>query len=274
MGVRQPVHYLYIVNMPRFNCQTLFFTAVCLWASLFVSPTAAQEVDSVAEAPEVEMIEDEMATGEEEPFLFRAQHLSDSGSVSPRAVGESDLVKLREDEDFWYVNEAPKREAPRKPVSFKFLERTWFKTLMWTLVVGGFIVILIWFLLSSNVQFFQKKSGAFDDSLQSREEENIFEIDYDAEIGKAVVAHDFRLAIRLHYLQLLKELSQKGAIQYSQGSTNSDYVIQLHGKPYGTEFFQLTRSFEYAWYGQFAISKAAFSAIETQFSNLRNQLHA
>ena len=261
--------------MPRINCHTLIFTAACLWAFL-LSPAAAQEIDTIVEAPAVEMVEDEVVADEEEtPFLFRAQTLPDSLAVAARIVREADLARIRKDEDFWYVNEAPKREAPRKTsLSFQFFEKAWFKILMWILVIGGFLVILIWFLLSSNVQLFQRKSVPAGSAFPGDEEENIFEIDYDAEIGKAIAGDDLRLAIRLHYLRLLKDLSQSGAIQYSQGSTNSDYVLQLHGKPYGADFFQLTRSFEYAWYGQFPISRVAYSAIETRFSNLRNRLFA
>lgn len=261
--------------MPRSNFHTLFFTAACLWTFL-LSPAAAQEADSIVEAPAVEMVEDEVVEDEKEaPFLFRAQTLPDSLSVAARTVRQADLAKIKEDEDFWYINEAPKREAPRKPsFSFQFFEKGWFKTLMWILVIGGFVVILISFLLNSNVQLFQKKSVSAGSAPGGEEEENIFEIEYNAEIEKAVAADDLRLAIRLHYLRLLKELSLKGAIQYSQGSTNSDYVLQLHGKPYGAEFFRLTRSFEYAWYGRFPISKVAYSGIETQFSNLRSRLFA
>ncbi len=261
--------------MPRFNCHTLFLTAACLWPFL-LSPVAAQEIDTVVEAPAVEMVEDEVVVEEEEeaPFLFRVQTLPDSISVAARAVREADLAKIRKDKDFWYVNEAPQREAPRKPVSLNFFEKAWFKTLMWILVIGGFLVILIWFLVSSDVRLFQPKRVTAGNTLPGGEEENIFEIDYDAEIRKAVAGDDLRLAIRLHYLRLLKDLSQKGAIQYSQGSTNSDYAFQLHGQPYGADFSRLTRSFEYAWYGQFPISKGAYSAIETQFSDLRNRLSA
>ena len=111
-----------------------------------------------------------------------------------------------------------------------------------------------------------------EDRQHEEEHENIFEIDYDAQIGKAMAASDFRLAIRLHYLQLLKDLAQNGAIRYSQGLTNSAYVMQLQDKPYGPQFFRITRSFEYAWYGQFPVSAEAYSALENEFSNLRSRL--
>ena len=260
--------------MLRSDLRKLPFAAACLWGALIFSPAAAQVADSLP--PEVEMVEDEVVVEEEEeaPFLFRSQTLRDSVTIAARSVREADVVKLREDEDFWYINEAPKREAPRKPISFRFFEKAWFKTLMWILVVGGFLVILIWFLLSSNVQLFQKKSGTIGGAEGAEAEENIFEIDYDAEIRKAVAGNDLRLAIRLHYLQLLKVLAQKGDIRYSPGSTNSDYVLQLHGKRDGADFFQLTRTFEYSWYGQFPISNEAYSAIETRFSHFRSRLLA
>lgn len=257
------------------TCATAL-VAACLYALLQLlplSPVAAQEGDTVT-LPPVEVIEEvEVDEEEEQPYTFALPSAVDSIPVPARAVNGDELTKLKGDEDFWYINEAPKRAAPPKDTSFSLWRAAWFKTLMWILVIGGFIVILIWFLLSSNVQLFRRVPMAIGEPVPEGEaHENIFEIDYDTQIRRAVAAGDLRLAIRLQYLQLLRDLAQKGAIQYSQGLTNSAYVTQVQDKPYGPDFFRITRRFEYAWYGQFPISAERYAAIETEFSNLRSRL--
>lgn len=197
-------------------------------------------------------------------------------TIQQRKVSESNLKKIKEEKDFWYVNEAPPRRAKAKPVSeprpSKVINTTWFRNLLWMLVVGGFIAILIWFLLSSNVQLFQKKQTKIAQEKDELSTDNIFDINYEMEIAKAAAARDFRLAIRLLYLQILKELSQKGILQYKQERTNSDYVLQLFGTAYYKDFFALTRSFEYSWYGQFPISEEAFKTIHIHFSTFKQGL--
>ena len=58
--------------------------------------------------------------------------------------------------------------------------------------------------------------------------EDIFAINYQKEIDKACSKGNYRLAIRLMFLRLLKDLSEKNIIQYTQDKTNFDYLIQLH----------------------------------------------
>ena len=62
---------------------------------------------------------------------------------------------------------------------------------------------------------------------QTKETENIFEINFQQEIDKAVQAGNYRLAVRLLFLRLLKNLAEKNIIQYQQDRTNFDYLMQL-----------------------------------------------
>ena len=99
------------------------------------------------------------------------------------------------------------------------------------------------------------------------ETDNIFEINYQKEIDKAVSKGNYRFAVRLMFLQLLKNLSDKQVIHYRQDSTNFDYLLQLHQTRHYQDFFRLTRNYEYSWYGQFDIDPDTFSLIRKDFEN-------
>ena len=195
--------------------------------------------------------------------------------ILTRNVDQAQVEKLRKDDAFWYVNKSPIREEVRLPSESyqnKLGRQQWFRNLMWFLMVGGFIAVLIWFLMSSNVKLFKKRSFSTTKSKNNTVIENIFEINYSEEIYKAVNAENYRLAIRLMYLQLLKDLSQKGIIQYKQERTNNDYVAQLNSTDYHKSFFHLTRNFEYVWYGQFKIKTEAFKTMQSDFVSFKNKL--
>ena len=196
-------------------------------------------------------------------------------TIQTRNVDQSQVEKIRRDNAFWYVNTSPVREEARPPSeSFlnKLVRQHWFRNLMWFLMIGSFIAVVIWFLLSSNVKLFKKRSFSTTKSENNTVIENIFEINYSEEIYKAVNAENYRLAIRLMYLQLLKDLSQKEIIQYKQERTNNDYVAQLNGTDYHKSFFHLTRNFEYVWYGQFKIKTEAFKTMQSDFVSFKNKL--
>lgn len=192
--------------------------------------------------------------------------------VQTRNVNQAQVEKLRRDDAFWYVNTTPIREEAKPPsesFSNKLGRQKWFRNLMWLLMIGGFIAVLVWFLVSGNVKLFRKKRVSVSKPENIIVPENIFDINYSEEIYKAINTENYRLAIRLMYLQLLKDLSQKGIIKYKQERTNNDYVMQLYNTPYYKPFFQLTRHFEYTWYGQFLIIPEAFKTIQADFKSFK-----
>ncbi len=102
--------------------------------------------------------------------------------------------------------------------------------------------------------------------------ENIHEMNFDAEIEKAISQHNFRLAVRLLYLKCLKQLSDKNLIQWQIDKTNAAYVYELADPVQKQTFGLLTRQFEYVWYGNFFIDKDIFSNINLLFQNFKNHL--
>ncbi len=236
---------------------------------------AAQDIDTtIVVAPDITEIVEPAA--EEKTADFEPVEAIDKSSVAPRTVDEKQVRNLKAEDDFWYVDEAPKRAKPKevKPKEgTPWFAQAWFRNLLWFLIVGGFIVLLVWFLLTGNVQLFQKKASRIVTKEDEELSENIFEINYSKEIESAVAAKNYRLAIRLMYLNLLKELSQKNIIQYRHERTNSDYVQQVFGTAYYKDFFSLTRSFEYTWYGDFKVTDETFARLQTEFNHFKKGLH-
>lgn len=189
-------------------------------------------------------------------------------SVKTRKLNETDLNRIRQDEDYWYANEKlPEKEKPSATAPGK----SWVDIIFWILVGGGFIALLIWFLTSSNIFLFRKRSATIP--LESETiEENIYELDFEKEIHKAVKAGNYRMAVRMLYLQLLRNLSEREIIRYSTDKTNSQYLSQLSGTSYYNEFFTLTRHFDYIWYGEFPLTQDGYVLLEKDFRQFNSRL--
>lgn len=195
--------------------------------------------------------------------------------VVSRAIPKRILDSLKEDDDYWYANLAPVKKKAEAPEEAKksWFRQPWFRSLLWFVILGSFIGVVIWYLISGNILIFRKKAK----SIAAEEEEelvtdDIFSIPYEQEIAKAESAANYRLAVRLWYLRLLKALSEKGLVDYRYGRTNHDYVLQLQKSVYYRDFSRLTRNFEYTWYGQFDLSAEAYQMMRNDFSTFQNAL--
>ena len=100
--------------------------------------------------------------------------------------------------------------------------------------------------------------------------EDIFSLSYTKLIQQAEKEKDYRVAIRLMFLQILKSLSDVGAIQYQPDHTDLEYLQQLSQSKYYKDFFNVMRSYEYAWYGKFFISPEKYATIKNDFLKLQH----
>jgi hypothetical protein len=257
----------------------LFFL---LFPSLGIkAQSGSPSIDSIKEIIEApsEKKNEEVTTEEKEKkyFLERQEFTNAEDSLQLRRLPDSLVKKMQEDDDFWYANAILKKEKPKEASGdsshIPLGQRSWFKTLLWLVIIGGFGGFIIWWLTGSNVGLFRKRQQI----IANREEEeiiteDIFAINYQKEIDKAAQQGNYRLAVRLMFLRLLKDLSEKNIIQYKQELTNSDYLLQLNPTRYYTDFFRLTRNYEYSWYGLFDVPAEAYSIIKNDFNHFTNQL--
>lgn len=137
------------------------------------------------------------------------------------------------------------------------------------------IVILLTFilvkLLGHRVGFGKLKQKKLSFSLEDVEE-HLEETDLERFKREALEKKDFKTAIRILYLMILKDLSLQGKIEWKREKTNSQYVREMRGKEGFREFRDLTRSFEYVWYGEAPISASDYQKLLPTFSNFLDVL--
>ncbi len=102
--------------------------------------------------------------------------------------------------------------------------------------------------------------------------ENIHQMDFEHLIKEAINKNEFKQAIRLIYLFALKHLADQHMIQWQPGKTNHDYLEELKEEKIKNGFSSLSFYFEYAWYGDFTISKDLFSDIHVLFESWKKEL--
>jgi hypothetical protein len=93
-------------------------------------------------------------------------------------------------------------------------------------------------------------------------EENFQELALEDFIRNAVERKEFALAIRLYYLAVLKELATQELIRWKKDKTNLDYIHEMRPTELGAPFREITRIFEWAWYGRQTVSEEDFALLE------------
>ena len=104
--------------------------------------------------------------------------------------------------------------------------------------------------------------------------EDIHEIDFDKIIAEAISNKHYRIAIRYLYLKSLRDLSLKGFIIWKADKTNLDYLNELRLPAFEKPFGEVTRLFDYAWYGNIEINEPLFQRIKIVFDKLSHQINA
>ncbi|MBW3374800.1 DUF4129 domain-containing protein [Hymenobacter norwichensis] len=80
--------------------------------------------------------------------------------------------------------------------------------------------------------------------------EDIHALDFSTLLREAESAGNYRLAVRLGYLEVLKQLTDQGLIRWQPDKTNHDYLYELPPGPLPPAFRELTRQFDFVWYGE------------------------
>lgn len=207
---------------------------------------------------------------------------TDNSSIQIRKFSSSALNEYRQQREFKYEDHPGEAES----MWDQFWRWFWYQVdnLMSGKVTGNLINLLFILLGSSALVFLVLKLMGMDmmqifTGKNSTPEipyhenlENIYEISFDAEIEKAISNRNFRLAVRLLYLNLLKKLSDAGAIKWQQDKTNQAYLQEIQNPEQQQKFSLLTRQFEYIWYGNFKVDQEDFQQIKASFQQFNPRL--
>tara|TARA_B110000285_G_scaffold18001_1_gene17561 strand:+ start:135 stop:974 length:840 start_codon:yes stop_codon:yes gene_type:complete len=93
-------------------------------------------------------------------------------------------------------------------------------------------------------------------------------------LEKALANNDFRGAIRLYFIFIIKDLSEKEWIRWEKKKTNFSYLTEMRSRPQYESFNEVVSIYELVWYGNYSVEKEDFNSLEPRFKNLLNSLNS
>lgn len=91
-------------------------------------------------------------------------------------------------------------------------------------------------------------------------------------LEKALANEDYREAIRIYFIFILRALSQKQWINWEKEKTNFSYLIEMRKNNHYNDFEKTVSIYEIIWYGKRTLSKQSYLEIEPVFKALTHEL--
>lgn len=147
---------------------------------------------------------------------------------------------------------------------------------MQVLLFGGIIVILALLLFLLVGGKYTKNTKIRNEGVFTIEdiEERIHESDLEKFLREALAKNDFRMAVRIYYLAIIKELSLRELIRWKKDKTNREYLNEVVSrKPeIYNDFRDTTLAFEKVWYGDITITEGDYMSISPRFKKFIENL--
>lgn len=203
----------------------------------------------------------------------------DSSSINIKVIPLKVVKELKKNPAYNYMENA----APPQTLWDKFLDWFWKKVealfgnkagnltiqiILYSLSIAALVfIIVLLFKNNARALFYGKSASAKLDFVLS--EENIHEIDFDKRIDDEVQKRDFRKAVRFYFLKIIKELHKQSFITWKQDKTNADYLKELNNSQHYHQFKELSKLYEYIWYGDFKLNEPDFMQVIKKFDQFR-----
>lgn len=208
----------------------------------------------------------------------------DTSTIKQKKFSTSNLEKYRADKDFNYEEEKVNKEPTFLERFFNWLGRKLLQFLEWLfgvkyakgifgtilsalpyIIAGIVLFLIVKFFLKVNFNSIVATSKNTPIVAITEEEELIKGKDISKLIAQAIQQKNYRLAVRYYYLNTLKELEAKEFIIWEQQKTNEDYSKEIAQPTIRDSFVNLTRLYDFVWYGNFDINETEFFQVESDF---------
>lgn len=172
---------------------------------------------------------------------------------------------------FWemvrdWINDLLKRLEDATGLKFV----AWFWDYIWFVV---FLIALVIVFITLRRRMFSKvfaRAAANAGSVRTLHED-ITADDLPEQLSAAERTGEWRRALRLHYLLVLRHLVDESRITWKPHYTDRDYHAQLKDAPERERFARLSFIFKWVWYGEAQVDRAQYERLIRGFVDFRSE---
>ncbi len=139
-----------------------------------------------------------------------------------------------------------------------------FGHLHWAILIAAVVLLLFYLRKRLFHGAFTPEAGKPRQVLEIHE--NLAAVDLDQLLGTAEREGNWRLALRYHYLKVLRRLMDEGSIRFKPESTDRDYLRQLKDPAQRSTFSELSFLSKWALYGDAPMEEARYRSLAPAFT--------
>jgi hypothetical protein len=132
-------------------------------------------------------------------------------------------------------------------------------TWLWFILIGLAAALIVLVVFNVGGMFRRKSAKALQ---FSEEEENIHTLDFPTLLQQALREQDYRRAIRLRFLEMLKALEDSGTIRWRPEKTNRDYLYEIAHAEARSWYREAMLVFDYTWYGHYEAETTHYDRVD------------
>jgi len=190
-----------------------------------------------------------------------------SGESWKKAAGDMDYSGDRPGVSNNKSDESPSLQPPVLP------DFSWLGTVIQIVAVLVVVAGIGWWVykmlrMPSNRRIAKKEAHITPDNLESY----IHETDLERHLRDALARGEYNLAIRVHYLQIIRALSEKKYILWSKEKTNREYLRELRSTRLEEPVKNITGVYERIWYGNRRTEQDDYLLLAPDFVNVLRQV--
>lgn len=102
--------------------------------------------------------------------------------------------------------------------------------------------------------------------------ENLEKTDLDSLLTSVLLNKDYKAAVRIYYLQILKQMCAKNILQWKKEKTNGDYLTESWGSEWFEHLKNCTYMYEKCWYGNSILDELSFEEASNLFKKTLTRL--
>lgn len=147
------------------------------------------------------------------------------------------------------------------------------------LIIGSMLLLLgfLIFRILGDVEMRKRTKGSDDEveaiMIEEIEEEALVASGVSLSLQeRAENAGQLDIAVRLLYIQLLKDLQDNGFIKYRKDYSNRDYQTQMAASELLPDFREVTVDYERYWYGKYVIDALSYRLVKRKFATLTSRV--
>lgn len=145
--------------------------------------------------------------------------------------------------------------------------------------VFGWILIGVCVLLLVGLIFYlffkapiSKEDKKIDRDIESLAPTEIPKTELQLRLAKAIAEQDYRKAVRIYFIFILRGLSEKQLITWEKEKTNFTYLTEVRSSSYYKQFDEAVLLYELVWYGKREVTQENYNRVEPVLKKLTNDL--